>query len=242
MKKLTWVLLALSTLAAAGLRILQNQTGFEEGTGLAVRGNLPALLLPPVLALAAACFFWLSRSLPAQRDVTGGMADCFPFRDTLSLMCAVAGVFLTFAGAVLLLPSGGTALLLSPLALAGSGARLCVVFSCRRATEPLSVALLAPALAMALYLIVVYRADAANPVLMRIYVEILALSALTATAIERAAFAYRNGAPRLYVPLSAMGALLALTAATDQKSLPATLLFAGWALIELGFLAEAKFE
>ena len=68
------------------------------------------------------------------------------------------------------------------------------------------------------------------------------LCALTLTAMERAAFAYRNGAPRIYVPLSAMSVVLALTAATDQKSLPVTLLFAGWALIELGFLAEAKFE
>ena len=241
MKKLTWMLLALFTLAAAGLRVLQNRTGFES-TGLAVPGNLPALLLFAVLALAAACFLWASRSLPAQRDVTGGMLDCFPFRETLSLMCAVAGIFLTFAGAALLLPSGGTSVLLAPLVLVGGGALFYVVFSCRRGTEPRSVALLAPALAMALYLVFVYRADAANPVLMRIYMEILALCALTLTAMERAAFAYRNGAPRIYVPLSAMSVVLALTAATDQKSLPVTLLFAGWALVELGFLAEAKFE
>ena len=60
--------------------------------------------------------------------------------------------------------------------------------------------------------------------------------------LERAAFAYRNGAPRLFVPASAMTVILSLTAAADRQSLVSVALFIGCALVELSFLASADFD
>ena len=42
-------------LGAAGmsLRLLQNMTGFEPGTGLPIPGSIPGILLPVLLAMKA---------------------------------------------------------------------------------------------------------------------------------------------------------------------------------------------
>ena len=52
-------------LGAAGmsLRLLQNMTGFEPGTGLPIPGSIPGILLPVLLALA------LLELLPVQLSV-----------------------------------------------------------------------------------------------------------------------------------------------------------------------------
>ena len=243
MKKSFWLLLGLFAVVSAELRVWQDMTGFEE-TGLAVRGSLPGLLLCALLVIAAVCFVLVTRALPAQRDTAGGLADCFRFRNMTSVTCAVAGVFLVFAGAAASALGYGKLnnALLAAFAIAAAAAMLYVIFTLYRGGEPQSVALLVPVCCLAVYLIALYRVDAAEPVLMRTYVELLAVVGLAFTALERAAFAYRNGAPRLYVPASAMTVILSLTAAADRQSLVSLLLFLGCMLVELGFLAAADFE
>ena len=53
-------------LGAAGmsLRLLQNLTGFEPGTGLPVPGSIPGILLPVLLALSAVMLFRMNSKLP----------------------------------------------------------------------------------------------------------------------------------------------------------------------------------
>ena len=99
-----------------------------------------------------------------------------------------------------------------------------------------------PACALIGFLIVLYRLDASDPVLRKIYIEILAASALAYSAIERAAFVFRNGAPRIYLPVSAMAVVLSVTAAAERRSPAFALFFAGSALLELGFLAALDAE
>ncbi len=243
MSKKQWLLLALFAAVSAGLRVRQNMTGFED-TGLAVRGNLPGLLLCVVLAIAAACFVLTTRELPTQREVTGGLADCFRFRDMTAVTCAVTGTFLVFAGAAASALGYGRLnnMLLTAFAIAAAASMLYAVFALYRGGEPQSLAVLVPVCCLAVYLIALYRTDAAEPVLMRTYVELLALVGLTFTSLERAAFAYRNGAPRIYVPASAMTVILSLTAAADRQSLVSMLFLIGCALVELGFLAAADFH
>lgn len=243
MKKTHWLLLALFAVVSAGLRVWQDMTGFED-TGLAVRGNLPGLLLCAVLVIAAVCFVLTTRTLPAQRDVAGGLADCFHFRDMTAVTCAVTGIFLVFAGAAAAALGYGKMnnVLLTVFAIAAAASMLYAVFTLYRGGEPQSVAMLVPVCCLAVYLIALYRLDAAQPVLMRTYVELLAVVGLTFTALERAAFAYRNGAPRLFVPASAMTVILSLTAAADRQSLVSVALFIGCALVELSFLASADFD
>ena len=243
MKKTHWLLLALFAVVSAGLRVWQDMTGFED-TGLAVRGNLPGLLLCAVLVIAAVCFVLTTRTLPAQRDTVGGISDCFRFRNMTAVTCAVTGIFLVFAGAAAAALGYGKMnnVLLTVFAIAAAASTLYAVFAIYRGGEPQSVAMLVPVCCLAVYLIALYRLDAAQPVLMRTYVELLAVVGLTFTALERAAFAYRNGAPRLFVPASAMTVILSLTAAADRQSLVSVALFIGCALVELSFLASADFD
>ena len=243
MKKTQWGLLAIFTVVAAALRVWQNLTGFEE-SGLSARGNLPGVLLPLVLAGAAACFCLATRRLPARLDTAGGFSSRFRFRNMLPATCAISGAFLVFACAAASALGYGAMhnVLLSAFAIAAAFSVLYVVFTVYRGGEPQGVALLVPVCCFAVYLIFLYRADASDPVLAHIYVELLAISALAFTALERAAFAYGNAAPRIYVAVSALAVILSLTAAVDGKSLATLLLFVGCALVEAGFLAAADLE
>lgn len=244
MTKSNWLTFALFAAAASALRVWQNLTGFED-SGLAVRGNLPGLLLPAVLAAAAVYLAAAARKLPSQRGGNAGMEDCFAPEGTATLACAVAGAFLVLLGAAMAVMSEGgslSLLLLAIFAAAASVSVLYVVSALRRGGAVQGVALLVPPCALIAYLVFLYRADASDPVFARIYIELLAVMALMLSTIERAAFAFRNGSPRVYRLAAAMAALLLLVAAAEGRSLAALLFFSGCALTELGFLAAARFD
>ena len=243
MKKSNWLLLVLFAAAAAGLRVRQELTGFDAA-GLAIRGNLSGILLPVVLAFAAGWFAYSARALPARGADAAGLAEVFCFENTAPTACAVAGAFLVLAGAAASILYGGRStqtLLLAVFAMASAVSVLYAVFALRRGNEAQGVALLVPVCCLIVYLIFLYRAGASDPVLARIYVEILAVALLTLGALELAAFAFRVGAPRVYVPVNALAAILAVAAASERRSPASVLLFTGCALIELGFFAAAEF-
>ena len=115
-------------------------------------------------------------------------------------------------------------------------------FALRRG-EPLpGVVLLTPVYALVLQLIFVYRATAVDPVLANFYPEILALAALTAAFLEFSAFAFRNGAPRIFVPLASMAVVLCVCTAAGTRELSLLLFYPGFALILLGYCAAADFS
>lgn len=238
------VAVSAAALAAAVLRAVQWRTGFDEA-GLAVMGNLPGVLLPAVLLLTAAYAVFSARKLPAKRGEAGDLAGGFCFAGNMpAVLCAVAGVFLVVFGAALRL-LGGAALADFLLGVFAVVAALCVlyaVFALYRGNEVQGVALLVPVCCLVVYMIFLYRSDASDPVLARIYIEILAVAFLTYAALERAAFAFRAGSPRACRIAGAMACVLAAAAAGEFKSPAATLLFGGCALTELGFLCAEKFE
>ena len=131
--------------------------------------------------------------------------------------------------------------LLTPLAVAAALCLLYAVFALYRGAAVQGVALLVPVCALAVYLILLYRADAFDPVLARTCVELLAVAALTFSALERAAFAFRNGSPRVFLPACAMSVVLALCAAAEGGGFARLALFLGGALVEAGFLLAAEF-
>ncbi len=90
--------------AAAVLRLLQNTTGFEEGTGLPIPGNLPATALVILLVLLAAVLILLVRRLP-QKAAPAFPAD-FTARDPRLLFVPMAGLFLMGISGVLDLVAG----------------------------------------------------------------------------------------------------------------------------------------
>ncbi len=243
MKKIDWPVLVLFAAAAAALRAWQRATGFDEA-GLAIPGNLPGMLLPLVLAAAAVYFCLAARRLPAQRDVNGEIADFFLFQDMTAVTGGVAGSFLLLACAGASVMGYGTARFkpFAAFAVAAAFSLLYMVFALYRGNAVQSVVLLVPACAMVVYLIFLYRTDAADPVLMAIYVQILAISAMTLSALELAAFAFHGGAPRVFLPVSALALILSLAAAAERQSMASVLLFMGCAFLELGFLAAADFR
>lgn len=244
MKKMRWVALIAFSAALAALRALQCRTGFDE-VGLPTGSSLLRAAVPGILLLAAAYFILAARFLPAKRGESGGFAETFRFSgNTTAVTCAIAGAFLVMAGAGASVMGYGSlrqgALVLAAVGVAGAICVLGMVFALYRGGEVQGTMQLVPVCSLVVSLIFLYRADASDPVLVKIYVELLALSALTYSALERAAFAFRNGASRLYFPVSALSIVLALAAAAECRSLAAVLLFAGCAFVELGFLAAAE--
>lgn len=243
MKKMDWLMLALFAAAAAGLRAAQMMTGFDA-EGLPISGNLPGTLLPFVLLAAAAYFVLTARKLPAQSNVTGALADRFLFQDMTAVTAAVAGSFLLLASAAATVMGYGSLrhVLLTTFAVAAALSLLYTVFSLYRGNAVQGIVLLVPVFCLVVYLVFLYRADAADPILAGIYVELLAASALTLSSLELAAFAFLGGAPRVFLPAGAMALVLSIAAAAERKSLAVSLLFLGCALLELGFLAAADFR
>ena len=243
MKKLNWLLLILFSAAAAFLKILEVRTGFDEA-GLPVGGKA-SLALPLVLIAAAAVFVLPARSYPAQRDLVGGMDEYFDFAETLPVMLCVLGAFALFASAAASLLFSSRSLLTILLAVfrvAAGASVIYALFALRRGDPISGVVLLTPVYALVLQLIFVYRATAVDPVLAHFYVEILALAALTAGFLEFSAFAFRNGAPRIFLPLAAMAVVLCVCTAAGTRELSSLLFYLGFALILLGYCTAADFS
>lgn len=243
LKRIFWPLLALFSLAAGFLRVLHLRTGFDE-LGLPVAGNPYAIVLPAVLIAAAIIFVLLARSLPAQRDETREMAHCFCFENTLSVMLAVLGAFGLMGYAVL-------SVLLSrslPMALLGIGylfsgvAILYTVFQLRRQNDLLGSVLIVPVCTLVLHLIFTYRSCTNNPTLGHTYVEILTVCILMLTLLELSAFAFRNGAPRIFMPLSAFSVVLCACRFTECVTLPMRVFCVSFIVLLLSFCATADFE
>lgn len=243
MKKKDWPVLLIVSLAAAGLRMAQCRTGFDEA-GLPVGGTLSRTALPLVLLLAAVYFTVSARTLPAKRACGVGIAEGFRFPENkLAVACVIAGAFLVLAGGAMSLLGHG-ALSLPLLVLFGAAGAFCLlytVFTLYRGGAAQGIALLVPVCALVVYLVFLYRAEASNPVLAAIYVEILTLCVLTVSMLQIAAFAFRDGAPRAYLPTGAMAFVFALTAAAELRSLASVLLLLGCGAVEFGFLAAADF-
>ncbi len=244
MRKINRLILALLTLLAVVLRVLQNRTGFDE-LGLAKSGNLPGILLPIVLILAVLWFGTLSLTMLAKRDPAVSPAMYFLFSDgKAAVTLAVSGAVLILFGAALSLFGAGGSLktLLAAFFLFVCAA--CCFFAVSalyRGREVSGIALLVPVCVLVIHLIFLYRVDASDPVLARIYIELLAVSALTLSSLERAAIFFRNGLPRAWPSVCAMSVILGMAAAANLTSPAATALFAGFALVDAGFLCATGF-
>ena len=242
MKKLTWPALIFFSLAAVLTRFLHLRAGYDA-QGLPVDGAAACVL--PILLIAAAAFFFLSaRSYPAQRELCGSMEEYFDFSRTLSVTLSVLGAFVLIAAAALsvILPLRTTlSVLLAVFWFASGASVIYVLFSLRRGSEPVGVVVLTPVYALVLQLIFAYRASAADPILDHSYLEILAISALTAAFLEFAAFVFRNGAARIFAPLAAISFLLCCCCMADRNDLLTSLFFLGFALILLGYGTAADF-
>lgn len=189
-------------LAAAPAARLLEVKHILDADGLPA-GGVPYFAL---LVLACAAVFLLrARALPGREGVTADFARLFRFDSQLVLSAAVMGSFLLFASAALRLVRGGMEtlpLLLSALSVLSGGALLYAVVALRRGGGFEPIALLVPACDLVVRLVVTYRMNAQDSVLLHFYGEILAVAALCLAALYLAAFAFRNGSPRAFSVVS----------------------------------------
>lgn len=191
---------------------------FDEA-GLPLPLSLETLAMPALLLVAVLVFFLLARRLPAQRTLCAGIGSYFRVSD-LSLLAIVGGCFFLIGSFPLALAFGETdtlALVQSALLAVGAVCLLVSVAALRKKKYFPGVLLLVPVCALVLRLIFFYRDHTADPVLRNYYVELLALAAFTVFLLEFAAFAFRGGAPRLFVPLGCITVVLCVAAAIGSS-------------------------
>ncbi len=89
---------ALGAAAAYVLRLLQNHTGYEAGTGLPIPGNFAALALAVLLAGLAAALALTARLLPAEEEPGPVLPKDFSTKNAGLLTIPMCGVFLLALG------------------------------------------------------------------------------------------------------------------------------------------------
>ena len=244
-------------LGAAGmsLRLLQNMTGFEPGTGLPIPGSIPGILLPVLLALSAVMLFRMNSKLP-KGPVEVPLSQLLNWNDKGGLFAILAGGCVMAISGVLEIANtfGRTAAAVSADGMeivtvsAGTGrsgvvmgllsvaAGICLLAGmaiCRKTpdTEP-QILLAVPVLLLA-RLIFAYRLYSVDPVLANYYLELLGLMLLILASYRLSGFAVQAGGPRMFGFYADLTAILAVTLLADGHS--AALLPLGGAAALEGF-------
>ena len=242
-------------LGAAGfaVRFLQNRTGFEPDTGLPVPGNIPAILLPVLLVLAAAVLYLAACRAYPKGTVESPFAQAFRLDDRAGLFAALGGgcaaalsglleLADTAGGITAVSADGMETVMVQPgtsgvlIGVLSAAAGVCLsagVIASRKTNAPPLMLMAAPVCLLA-RLILVYRLRSVNPVLADYYLEILGLMLLILGTYRLSGFAVQAGSPRVFALYAEMTAVLALTMLADGLS-AAALLTLGGALTLMGF-------
>ena len=241
-------------LGAAGmsLRLLQNMTGFEPGTGLPIPGSIPGILLPVLLALSTVILFRMNSKLP-KGPVEVPLSRLLNWNDKEGLFGILAGgCVMAFSGVLeianafgrtvtadgmeIVTVSAGTGrsgVVMGLLAVVAGICLLAGVAICRKTpdTEP-QILLAVPVLLLA-RLIFAYRLYSVDPVLTNYYLELLGLMLLILASYRLSGFAVQAGGPRMFGFYADLTAILAVTLLADGHS--AALLPLGGAAALEGF-------
>lgn len=219
------------------LRMIQNRTGFDPKTGLALP-CLSGTVLAVCIALVLVLEYAMAVRLPKEKVPFS--QHFAPPQKELSIL-VVGCLLLTAGGIVFAFPAlredrNLAALVTGVLALCAGGGLLAVTKRLRSGGE-LSAAPLLPALFFGVFFVLaVYLPEANDPVLARYYLPVLA-SALAAYAFAQlAGFARGESSTRSFTPTASCAASLCL-AATAGGPIGQGILFLGCALIFLSFLS-----
>lgn len=239
MKKLHWFTLLLTSAAACFLQAKHLLTGFDAQGFPLTRGLFGSFPLLPALAAFAALFFFLCRKAPAASDISADFPAVFDFSGTFSLFLAVCGIFMLFASAGLsLLTDFGYLLdMILAVLLAISAAALLYALVALRKGKTAGTAMLVPLCYLMLLLVLTYRTFAKDPVVAHYYIYIVSLALLGWAGLQLAAFAFRNGSARSYLPFAMLAVAAALPAAVAAQSVAQLLMYGGFAVVHLAFLS-----
>lgn len=244
-------------LGAAGmsLRLLQNMTGFEPGTGLPIPGSIPGIFVAGA-AGAVGGDIVPDEQQAAQGTGGGPLSRLLNWNDKGSLFGILAGgCVMAFSGVLEIANAFGrtvTAVSADGMEIvtvsAGTGrsgvvmgllavvAGICLLVGmaiCRKTpdTEP-QILLAVPVLLLA-RLIFAYRLYSVDPVLANYYLELLGLMLLILASYRLSGFAVQAGGPRTFGFYADLTAILAVTLLADGHS--AALLPLGGAAALEGF-------
>ena len=242
--------------AAFALRLLQRKTGFEVDTGLPIPGNVPAILLPVLLAAAAVLLLSMVRPL-AKGPVQAPFSQLFDLSDRRCLFAIVGGTCATVLAGILDLADamggprtalsadgmeivtvgsslGRTGMVLGVLSLIAGACLFLGAVLCRKDPAAPPLVLLAVPVCLLVRLILIYRIYSRDPVLADYYLDLLALVLLILGTYRLSGFAVQAGSPRAFALYAELSAILALAALADGPS-AAVLLAVGIALALAGF-------
>ena len=243
-------------LGAAGmsLRLLQNLTGFEPGTGLPIPGSIPGILLPVLLALSAVMLFRMNSKLP-KGPVEVPLSRLLNWNDKEGLFGILAGgCVMAFSGVLEIANAfgrtvtavsadgmeivtvsagaGRSGVVMGLLAVVAGICLLAGVAICRKTPDTEPQILLAVPVLLA-RLIFAYRLYSVDPVLANYYLELLGLMLLILASYRLSGFAVQAGGPRMFGFYADLTAILAVTLLADGHS--AALLPLGGAAALEGF-------
>ena len=227
-------------LGAAGLVLrLQEQKAFDSSTGLPLSSWLHGFNAAFLAAAALLCLLFALRTPKDRGEKAFTAAFAMP---------GAGRVLLPVLGSFLLLLCGGYQLLvyaltralqyllLGVLTLLSGGCFLKLTMDCRRSRAAQGVLALPVICMLALSLVLTYRAEANNPVLLDYYVDILAQAAFLLQFYYLADFAYPPAKARAYVFFAALAPVLGLTAAAGAASLAGWAFYLGLTALGLGYL------
>ena len=240
--------------AALALRLAQNRTGFEEATGLAIPGNLPATALTALSFALAAVLLLLLRQLPKVEAVS--FPASFSTKESSLLVLPVTGCFLMLLSGAADVAAGlgitGTAvfsqrfhLILGVLAALSALCLILCISTCRsgkwQTSEEFNGTLLLPVTVMlVMRLVVTYRLCSIDPTSEAYVVEILALLFLTMGFFRLSAFAFGEGKPVSFIFCAVLATVFSLSSAADFGThitvISSVLLYVGGGVALLGFL------
>lgn len=232
------------------LRLMQNRTGFEAATGLAIPGSAAGMALVALFVLAAGAAILLSWKL-SKKDNDLTFPAAFPAPEAALLMPIIMGVFLIalsgLADLAIGLGLGGEAvftpaahLLLGILALLSAAGLFLGAVSCRKTEDFVGTPLLAAPATMVVRLVLTYRVSSTDPTLTAYYVELLALIFLTLGFFRLSSFAFKDGRTRPFVRYSVLAVVFSLASLAEWGShvgcISSLVLYAGGAAVLLGFM------
>ena len=226
-----------SGLILFGMRAIQNQTGFDPETGLALPSVVGTALVIGLAALAALeVLFSLSLSkekvdfehhfAPPEKSLTALIIGC--------MMLVAGGILLALESVT---TGGGIAPIVTGALAALTGIGFLVLGRQMRAWDELNVTPTLPSLFFGVFLVLtVYLPTASDPILERYYLPVLA-AALVAYSFGRlSGFLRKETSQRGFTPMANLAVMTSIAAIADGGKV-LSLLFGGCAVVLSVFLA-----
>lgn len=222
------------------LRLLQNASGFDPETALALP-SLPGTLLIILLPVLLAAQLFLQRGVSREKVAF----DCaFSPSAALKMPMVLGSMLLAAGGALLAVTSvtqnAGTVNIVCGVLGVAAGFGMILFAVQFFSGSDLTVTPVLPLMLFGVFLVLtVYLPTAEDPVLVRYYIPILASAAAACAFSQLAGFLQLESRPRSFAVTGNLAAALCIAALADDTGMPLRIFFVGCAVILIVFLLSA---